>query len=161
MAINNTLKDIREERNLIQADLAEAIGSCSQTIGHIEREERNPSLEIAIRLAHYLKVPVEDIFQVEDWSTTSRKPRSKIPGFPFAQKSVYSFYEVRCVFHIFFIRMAFSNTSNQFKWSECVIPFTAKFSNYTGMFFIQNLLYGFIIRTSTISTDQKYLFVVR
>ena len=31
MAINNTLKDIREERNLIQADLAEAIGSCSQT----------------------------------------------------------------------------------------------------------------------------------
>ena len=63
MAINNTLKDIREERNLIQADLAEAIGSCSQTIGRIERGERNPSLEIAIRLAHYLKVPVEDIFQ--------------------------------------------------------------------------------------------------
>ena len=60
MAINNTLKDIREERNLIQADLAEAIGSCSQTIGRIERGERNPSLEIAIRLAHYLKVPVED-----------------------------------------------------------------------------------------------------
>ena len=46
MAINNTLKDIREERNLIQADLAEAIGSCSQTIGRIERGERNPSLEI-------------------------------------------------------------------------------------------------------------------
>ena len=37
MAINNTLKDIREERNLIQADLAEAIGSCSQTIVRIER----------------------------------------------------------------------------------------------------------------------------
>ena len=62
MAINNTLKDIREERNLIQADLAEAIGSCSQTIGRIERGERNPSLEIAIRLAHYLKVPVPYCF---------------------------------------------------------------------------------------------------
>ena len=69
MAINNTLKDIREERNLIQADLAEAIGSCSQTIGRIERGERNPSLEIAIRLAHYLKVPVEDIFQIESYRT--------------------------------------------------------------------------------------------
>ena len=57
MEINNTLKDIREERNLIQADLAEAIGSCSQTIGRIERGERNPSLEIAIRLAHYLIFP--------------------------------------------------------------------------------------------------------
>lgn len=54
MAINNTLKDIRTERNLIQEDLAEATGSCSRTIGRIERGERNPSLEMAIRLAHYL-----------------------------------------------------------------------------------------------------------
>ena len=60
MAINNTLKDIREERNLVQADLAKAVGSCS------ERGERNASLEIAIRLAHYLKIPVEEIFQIED-----------------------------------------------------------------------------------------------
>lgn len=51
MAINNTLKDIREERNLVQADLAKAVGSCSDTIGRIERGERNASLEIAIRLA--------------------------------------------------------------------------------------------------------------
>ena len=57
MAINNTLKDIREERNLVQADLAKAVGSCSDT---------NASLEIAIRLAHYLKMPVEEIFQIED-----------------------------------------------------------------------------------------------
>lgn len=41
MAINNTLKDIREERNLVQADLAKAVGSCSDTIGRIERGERN------------------------------------------------------------------------------------------------------------------------
>lgn len=66
MAINNTLKDIREERNLVQADLAKAVGSCSDTIGRIERGERNASLEIAIRLAHYLKMPVEEIFQIED-----------------------------------------------------------------------------------------------
>ena len=63
MAINNTLKDIREERNLVQADLAKAVGSCSDTIGRIERGERNASLEI---LAHYLKMPVEEIFQIED-----------------------------------------------------------------------------------------------
>ena len=43
MAINNTLKDIREERNLVQADLAKAVGSCSDTIGRIERGERNAS----------------------------------------------------------------------------------------------------------------------
>ena len=42
------------------------VGSCSDTIGRIERGERNASLEIAIRLAHYLKMPVKEIFQIED-----------------------------------------------------------------------------------------------
>lgn len=76
MAINNTLKDIRLERNLIQEDLAEATGSCSRTIGHIERGERNPSLEMAIRLAHYLNVNVEDIFQLDDDITSGCKDNS-------------------------------------------------------------------------------------
>ena len=66
MAMNNTLKEVREGRKLVQADLAKAVGSCSDTIGRIERGERNASLEIAIRLAHYLKMPVEEIFQIED-----------------------------------------------------------------------------------------------
>ena len=76
MAINNTLKDIRLERNLIQEDLAEATGSCSRTIGRIERGERNPSLEMAIRLAHYLNVNVEDIFQLDDDITSGCKDNS-------------------------------------------------------------------------------------
>ena len=67
MAINNTLKDIREERNLIQADLAEAIGSCSQTIGRIERGERNPSLEIAIRLKWNPEKAKENAAVLENW----------------------------------------------------------------------------------------------
>lgn len=66
MAINNTLRAIRKEKDLVQEDLAEATGSCSRTIGRIERGERNPSLEMAIRLAHYLNVGVEDIFQIEE-----------------------------------------------------------------------------------------------
>ena len=76
MAINNTLKDIRLERNLIQEDLAEATGSCSRTIGRIERGERNPSLEMAIRLAQYLNVNVEDIFQLYDDITSGCKDNS-------------------------------------------------------------------------------------
>lgn len=72
MAISNTLKEIRKKKNLVQEDLAEATGSCSRTIGRIERGERNPSLEMALRLAHYLNVNVEDIFQVEDSSRSMR-----------------------------------------------------------------------------------------
>lgn len=66
MAISNILKDIRLEQTLIQEDLAEATGSCNRTIGRIERGERNPSLELAIQLAHYLNMSVEEIFKLDD-----------------------------------------------------------------------------------------------
>ena len=66
MAIATNLKQIRMERNLLQEDLAIAIGSCGRTIGRIERGERNASLELALRLAKYLDIPVEDLFQVDD-----------------------------------------------------------------------------------------------
>ena len=66
MAIATNLKQIRMERNLHQEDLAVAIGSCGRTIGRIERGERNASLELALRLARYLNIPVEDLFQIND-----------------------------------------------------------------------------------------------
>lgn len=68
MAIATNLKQVRIERNLLQEDLAIAIGSCGRTIGRIERGERNASLELALRLASYLNVSVEELFQVKDIS---------------------------------------------------------------------------------------------
>lgn len=66
MAIATTLKQVRMERNLLQEDLAMAIGSCGRTIGRIERGERNASLELALRLARYLDIPVEELFQINE-----------------------------------------------------------------------------------------------
>lgn len=66
MAIATNLKQVRMERNLLQEDLAIAIGSCGRTIGRIERGERNASLELALRLAKYLDIPVEELFHVND-----------------------------------------------------------------------------------------------
>ena len=66
MAIATNLKQVRMERNLHQEDLAIAIGSCGRTIGRIERGERNASLELALRLAKYLNVPVEQLFQLDE-----------------------------------------------------------------------------------------------
>lgn len=66
MAITTILKQVRMERNLHQEDLASAIGSCGRTIGRIERGERNASLEVALRLARYLDIPVEDLFHVDE-----------------------------------------------------------------------------------------------
>ena len=64
--LGNRIRKIRLEKKLTQAELAERCSCNRNYISMLERGERNPSLEIAIRLAHYLKVPVEDIFQVED-----------------------------------------------------------------------------------------------
>ena len=66
MAITTNLKQIRQEHNLHQEDIAIAIGSCGKTIGRIERGERNASLELALRLATFLNVPVEELFQLNE-----------------------------------------------------------------------------------------------
>lgn len=66
MAVYNTLKQVRTERNICQEDLAIAIGSCGRTIGRIERGERNASLELALRLSKYLDVAVEELFILEE-----------------------------------------------------------------------------------------------
>ena len=66
MAVTNNLKDIRKERNLNQAELAQGTGTCSKSISRIECGKRNASLEVALRMAKYLELSVEDIFQIEE-----------------------------------------------------------------------------------------------
>lgn len=66
MAVSNTLKQIRTERNICQEDLAVAIGSCGRTIGRIERGERNASLELALRLSKYLDMAVDELFVLDE-----------------------------------------------------------------------------------------------
>lgn len=66
MAVSNTLRQVRTERNICQEDLAIAIGSCGRTIGRIECGERNASLELALRLSKYLDVAVEELFILDE-----------------------------------------------------------------------------------------------
>lgn len=66
MSVINHVKEIRTEKHLNQCDLAVAVGADRKTIGYIERGERCPSVEIALRLAAYLKVDVSELFVLED-----------------------------------------------------------------------------------------------
>ena len=66
MAVSNTLRQVRTERNICQEDLAIAIGSCGRTIGCFERSERSASLELALRLSKYLDVAVEELFVLDE-----------------------------------------------------------------------------------------------
>jgi putative transcriptional regulator len=53
---------LRTGRGLAQGQLAEAMGVSRQTINSIENERYTPSLPLAMALARYFGVTVEDMF---------------------------------------------------------------------------------------------------
>lgn len=58
----NRISVLRKERNISRKELAESIGVNIQTVGYLEREEYNPSLDLAFKISEYFGLPVELIF---------------------------------------------------------------------------------------------------
>jgi DNA-binding XRE family transcriptional regulator len=58
----NRIDVLRRERGMSRQQLADKIGVNVQTIGYLEREEYNPSLDLAFRLSECFELPVEMIF---------------------------------------------------------------------------------------------------
>ena len=61
----NRIAVLRRERNISRVELARHIGVNFQTIGYIEREEYNPSLDLALKISEYFGLPVELIFSAQ------------------------------------------------------------------------------------------------
>ena len=59
------IHELRKERNLQQAELAEMVGVRRETIGKLENGKYNPSLKLAIDIARVFGKPVEEIFIFE------------------------------------------------------------------------------------------------
>lgn len=68
----NRIAILRRERSMGRRELAERIGVNFQTVGYLEREEYNPSLDLAFRISEVFNLPIEMIF-----STTPFKPLSE------------------------------------------------------------------------------------
>ena len=60
--IKSKLHVFRAQERITQDELAKIVGVTRATIIAIEKENYNPSLELAFRLAKYFKVQIEDIF---------------------------------------------------------------------------------------------------
>ncbi|MCD6113635.1 MAG: helix-turn-helix transcriptional regulator [Bacteroidales bacterium] len=71
--IYNRIAILRKEKSMTRKDLAEKIGVNFQTIGYLEREEYNPSLDLAFRISEVFDLPIEIIF-----STKPLEPLSKL-----------------------------------------------------------------------------------
>ena len=70
--IYNRIAVLRKEREISRKDLADKIGVNFQTVGYLEREEYNPSLDLAFRISDCFGLPIDLIF-----STKPLKPMSQ------------------------------------------------------------------------------------
>ncbi|BFV60031.1 helix-turn-helix transcriptional regulator [Kitasatospora sp. CMC57] len=64
--MRNSLRELRSQRGLSQAELATLLGVSRQTVNAIETGRYNPALPLAIGIARFFRRPVEDIFQPDD-----------------------------------------------------------------------------------------------
>ena len=61
--VTNRIRALRfAAGEMTQADLADRVGVTRQTIIAIEQGRYSPSLEVAFRIAHALRVPLDEVF---------------------------------------------------------------------------------------------------
>ena len=71
--IYNRIAVLRGERKISRQELADIVGVNVQTVGYLEREEYNPSLDLALRISEYFGFPVEFVFSAEPMKSMSRE----------------------------------------------------------------------------------------
>jgi putative transcriptional regulator len=63
--VQNDVRELRSERGLSQAALADTMGVSRQTINAIETDRYTPSLPLALALARFFETTVEAMFHVD------------------------------------------------------------------------------------------------
>jgi putative transcriptional regulator len=63
--MQNDIRELRAAKGLSQQALGEALGVSRQTINAIEQERYDPSLPLAIKLARYFGLTVEEVFHAD------------------------------------------------------------------------------------------------
>ena len=69
--VHNRLAVLRAERRLSRKQVADKLGINYQTVGYIERGDYNPSLELALLIAEFFRLPVEAIFSLRPMAPLS------------------------------------------------------------------------------------------
>ncbi|PKP34353.1 MAG: transcriptional regulator [Bacteroidetes bacterium HGW-Bacteroidetes-17] len=63
--MQNFLKIERAKKNITQAELAKELAVSRLTIHSIESGKFNPSVQLALKMAAFFEVKVEDLFQLD------------------------------------------------------------------------------------------------
>ena len=62
--LHNKIRMHRADQRMSQQELADHVGVRRETIGSLENEKYNPSLQLALLIAEVLHVPIQDLFQL-------------------------------------------------------------------------------------------------
>ncbi len=63
MSIGANIRKIREEKGMMQLELAERIGVTSSMLSQIERGSKSPSLPLGVAIAKVLECSIEDLIK--------------------------------------------------------------------------------------------------
>ena len=82
MSVGANIRRIREERGLTQAYLAEKAGISQAMLCQIERETKNPSLQVSVEIAALLDCDVKDLCdsRVRSVERAKEKPPGRAAG---------------------------------------------------------------------------------
>ena len=64
--LETKIRELRAARGMDQAQLAQLVGVRRETIGRLEKGLYNPSLKLAMDIAHVFGLTVEEVFAFRD-----------------------------------------------------------------------------------------------
>jgi len=70
--VSNRIKELRALQNLSQLDLAQMVGVRRETIVFLEKGKYNPSLKLAFDISRIFKLPIEQVFILNDKNQTDQ-----------------------------------------------------------------------------------------
>jgi putative transcriptional regulator len=62
--LHNKIRMHRADQRMSQQELADKVGVRRETIGSLENEKYNPSLQLALLISETLHVPIQELFQL-------------------------------------------------------------------------------------------------
>lgn len=80
--VHSRIRQVRGERGISRRQFADDLGIHYQTVGYLERGEFAPSLQLALRIAAYFDLPVEQLFSLTPFPVVQRVPDARASGAP-------------------------------------------------------------------------------
>lgn len=150
MKMGNFLSELRKEKDLSQADLAEIIGVTFQAVSKWERGEAIPDISILEKLASFYEVSIDEIIKgerllkKEKIKVVQEEPVQKENGF-LKQKRIFGFW-YSIAYFVLFILIGF-----------CPFARAELYSSYTTTYFTVN--YYQLVFSSNFNIGNFFLLI--